>query len=120
RRADNCNLEAGLLCLNSTLQDWNRLYVPQGAELIEAQGFADQPSVYEENGFTVIDGFFSLEPLGTAKLKLTYTIPYQDLETYQIKLWKQGGIPGFETLFDVNGGEEQVLVEKDTVLEIPF
>ena len=84
------------------------------------KGFAQQPEIYEENGFTVIDVFFSLEPLGTAKLRLTYTIPYQNLETYQIKLWKQGGIPAFETLFDVNGGEEQILVEKDTTMEIPF
>jgi hypothetical protein len=120
RRADNCNLEAGQLCLNSTLQDWSRLYLPQGAKLVEAQGFANEPQVYDENGFTVIDGFFSLEPLGTAKLRITYTVPYSDQETYRIELWKQGGISAFETLFDVNGGEEQVLVAKDTLLEIPF
>jgi hypothetical protein len=120
RRADNCNLEAGQLCLNGTLRDWSRLYLPLGAKLIEAQGFTADPSVYEENGLTVIDGFFILEPLGTAKLRLTYTVPYTDEETYRIELWKQGGIDPFPTLFDVNGGEEQVEVAKDTLVEIPF
>jgi hypothetical protein len=120
RRADNCNLEAGLLCLNSTLQDWTRLYIPAGAELVKAQGFTAEPTLYEEQGFAVIDGFFTLEPLGVAKLKITYTIPYDDMETYKTTLWKQGGIDGFETLFDVNGGEEKVMVDKDTFVEIPF
>lgn len=120
RRADNCNLEAGQLCLNGTLRDWTRLYVPTGSQLVEAQGFTAEPSVYEENGLTVIDGFFTLEPLGTAKLRLTYTVPYTDTETYRVELWKQGGIKPFTTLFDVNGGEEQVTVNKDTVLEVSF
>lgn len=120
RKADNCNLEAGLLCLNSTLRDWTRLYVPAGAEIVKAQGFTAEPTVYEEQGFSVIDGFFTLEPLGVAKLKITYTIPYEDMETYKATLWKQGGIDGFETLFDVNGGEEKVMVDKDVFVEIPF
>lgn len=120
RKADNCNLEAGLLCLNSTLQDWARLYLPAGSELVTAQGFTSDPSVYEEAGFAVIDGFFTLEPLGVAKIKLTYTIPYTDEETYRVTLWKQGGVDDFETLFDVNGGEEKVMVDKDTFVEIPF
>jgi hypothetical protein len=120
RPADNCNLEAGQLCLNATLQDWARLYVPAGSQLVEAQGFSNEPSVYEESGLTVIDGFFSLEPLGTAKLRIMYTVPYEDEKVYRAKLWKQGGIEPFTTLFDVNGGEEQVTVAKDTLVEIPF
>jgi len=120
RRADNCNLEDGLLCLNSTLQDWTRLYIPKGSELVKAQGFTTEPSLYDEGDFSVIDGFFTLEPLGVAKIKVTYTIPYTDLEVYKTRLWKQGGIDGFETLFDVNGGEEKVMVDKDISVEIPF
>ncbi len=119
-KADNCNLEAGLLCLNSTLRDWTRLYIPKDAELVQAQGFTTEPTLYDEGDFTVIDGFFTLEPLGVAKLKLTYSIPYTNTETYKTTLWKQGGIDGFETLFDVNGGEEKVIVNKDLFVEIPF
>ena len=88
--------------------------------MVKAQGFTTEPSLYDEGDFSVIDGFFTLEPLGVAKIKVTYTIPYTDLEVYKTRLWKQGGIDGFETLFDVNGGEEKVMVDKDISVEIPF
>ena len=119
-KADNCNLEAGLLCLNSTLRDWTRLYVPQGAELVEAQGFLEEARTYDENGFTVIDGFFTLEPLGSAKLSVTYKVPYENQEDYTLKLWKQGGIESFETLMDVTGGQEIIEVSKDTTYSTFF
>ena len=120
KRADNCNLEAGQLCLNSTLQDWARLYVPQGSTLVDVQGFTNEPTVYEENGFTVIDGFFTLEPLATAKLRVTYQVPYNDSEIYRGFIWKQGGVEAFPVLFDVNGWEEEIEVAADTEVEIPF
>lgn len=120
RKGDNCNLEAGLLCLNSTLRDWTRLYVPEGSELVSAQGFLEDARTYSENGFTVIDGFFTLEPLGTAKLTINYTVPYTDESEYRLQLWKQGGIESFETLLDVTGGEELVTVSKDTQYQTTF
>jgi hypothetical protein len=120
RAGDNCNLEAGLLCLNSTLRDWTRIYLPEGSELIEAQGFNEEPKVYDENGFTVFDGFFILEPKGTSTLKLTYTVPYDDTENYRLKIWKQGGTDPVEHLIDVTGGEDLVIVNKDTVFETAF
>lgn len=120
RQADNCNLEAGKLCLNATLQDWTRLYLPAGAKLIEAQGFSTEPKEYEEAGFSVIDGFFSLEPLSVAKLKITYTIPYEDQQNYRITLWKQGGIDPVPHLLDVNGNQEEIKVDKDITFETPF
>jgi len=120
RKGDNCNLEAGLLCLNSTLRDWTRLYIPAGSKLVDAQGFTAAPQVYEESGFTVIDGFFMLEPMASAKLKLTYTIPYTDTEEYRIKLWKQGGLGEIPVLFDVTGGEEQVNFVEDMVYKTEF
>jgi len=120
RRSDNCNLEAGLLCLNSTLRDWSRLYLPAGSKVIEANGFTAKPSEYEEAGFAVVDGFFILEPKSQAKLKLTYTVPYTDTKTYKVKLWKQGGISPIKTFFDVNGNEEEITVDKDTTFETAF
>jgi hypothetical protein len=120
RRADNCNLEAGLLCLNSTLRDWTRLYVPAGAQLESAQGFTQEPKVYEEAGFAVIDGFFTLEPNSQAKVKVTYTVPYEDATTYKTTLWKQGGVSPFKTLLDVNGSQEEVTVDKDITFETAF
>lgn len=120
RRGDNCNLEAGLLCLNSTLRDWTRLYLPAGAELVEAQGFTQNPQTYEEEGMKVIDGFMILEPNSQAKVRITYTVPYADTETYRVKLWKQGGVSAFKTVLDVNGSEEEVLVDSDKVVEVKF
>lgn len=120
RKADNCNLEAGLLCLNSTLQDWTRLYVPAGSELIEAQGLSEEVTTYEEAGFTVIDGFFTLEPLGTAKLRFTYTVPYSNQEIYNGTVWKQGGIESYPLLMDVTGGQEKLEVTGLTEYSTPF
>lgn len=112
-KADNCNLEAGLLCLNATLNDWIRLYLPPGTELVEIQGLEEEAEVYEEAGFTVIDGFFKLEPLGLARIRLNYKVPYQDLETYNLRLWKQGGIDPVPVLIEVTGGEEELLLDQD-------
>jgi hypothetical protein len=120
RRGDNCNLEAGLLCLNSTLRDWSRIYLPAGAKLTEANGFTSAPREYEEGGFSVVDGFFILEPNGQSKLRLTYTVPYEDEETYRIKLWKQGGLGPIPVFFDVNGSEEEITIDKDTTYEAAF
>ncbi len=120
RRADNCNLEAGLLCLNATLRDWTRIYVPAGSELIQAQGFSEEPETYEENGFTVFDGFFILEPLAQAKLVLTYKVPYSDTQNYRLQVWKQGGIESYKSLLDVTGGQEELLIEKDTTYQVIF
>ena len=120
RRADNCNLEAGLLCLNSTLRDWTRLYIPEGAELLSSSGFNEEARVYNENGFTVIDGFFILEPLGSAKLSFTYTVPYENETEYVGKIWKQGGLETFDVLFDVTGGQEEMTVSSDLTYTTPF
>lgn len=120
RKGDNCNLEAGLLCLNSTLRDWTRLYLPVGAELVSAQGFTADPSAYEENGFKVIDGFFILEPMSSSKISVTYTIPYADAENYTVDIWKQGGIKEYKMLMDVTGGEEELLISKDTEYKTAF
>jgi len=120
RKADNCNLEAGELCLNSTLQDWTRLYLPEGSQLISAQGFTKEAKEYDEAGFHVIDGYFTLEPMAAAKIIVEYTVPYEDNEMYRVKLWKQGGISPVKTLIEVTGGQEEVILDKDTVYEVEF
>lgn len=112
-KADNCNLEAGQLCLNATLNDWIRLYLPPNSELIEIQGLEEQEEVYEEEGYTVVDGFFKLEPLGLARIRFTYKVPYQDQENYNLRLWKQGGVDPVPVLIEVTGGEEELLMDQD-------
>lgn len=120
RKGDNCNLEAGLLCLNSTLRDWNRLYIPAGAQLESATGFTAEPKTYEENGFSVIDGFFILEPNSVAKVTVKYSVPYTGDKNYILDIWKQGGIKDYKMLMDVTGGEEQLDITKDTEYKTEF
>jgi hypothetical protein len=127
RKADNCNLEAGLLCLNSTLRDWTRIYLPEGSELISAQGFTTEPQeyveTYEGTNYEVIDGFFILEPMGLARLRLEYTVPYDSAandDEYALTIWKQGGTNPIEHLIDVNGGQELFTAGGDTVVRMPF
>lgn len=120
RKGDNCNLEAGLLCLNSTLRDWTRLYLPAGAEIVSAQGFTADPSTYEENGFSVVDGFFILEPMSSSKVSVIYTVPYTDTENYSVNIWKQGGVKDFKLLMDVTGGQEEIIISKDTEYQTEF
>lgn len=120
RKGDNCNLEAGLLCLNSTLRDWNRLYLPEGSELVSAQGYTADPKTYDEAGFSVVDGFFILEPNSSAKVIVTYKVPYTDEKNYNLYMWKQGGIANYKTLIDVTGGEEELDITKDTKYSTPF
>ncbi len=120
RKSDNCNLEAGLLCLNSTLKDWTRIYVPAGSEIISSEGFKEDARMTDDLGFSVINGFFSLEPLGSAKIKLEYKVPYTDESTYQLKIWKQGGIDSIPFLLDTNGNQEQFEIAKDTNYSVAF
>lgn len=120
RKADNCNLEAGLLCLNSTLRDWTRIYVPLGSTLIESAGFIEQPNTYEEGGFTVFDGFFTLEPDSAAKLKLTYSVPYTDQDIYNLQLWKQSGVVKFPLIIDLNGDQSQHEITGDQLFNLEW
>ena len=120
RPGDNCNLEAGLLCLNSTNNDWHRVYLPLGSQLVSAKGFRGEPTVYDENGFTVIDGFFALNPNSTAKIDLEYTVPYTNPTTYQLKIWQQGGLRSVTHLLDVNDNQEEIIADQDIVYQTNF
>jgi hypothetical protein len=94
--------------------------VPNGSQLVDAQGFREAAKVGEENGLTIFEGFFLLEPNSQAKLVLTYKVPYTDTKTYRLKLWKQGGIDPVPQILDVNGGEEQITLDKDQTVEVQF
>ncbi|MBI5357113.1 DUF4012 domain-containing protein [Candidatus Collierbacteria bacterium] len=75
--ASNCNLEAGQLCLNATVPDVTRVYVPLGSKLVEAIGFDDQVEVKEDSGKTVLEGFVRISPQSSTKTIYTYTLPWK-------------------------------------------
>ena len=121
RKGDNCNLEAGLLCLNATLRDWNRVYLPKGSKLISSNGYkSGTVKEYDEENFTVIDGEFSLEPMSQAKVQLEVSVPYTDAQHYKVQLWKQGGLGEIPVVMDINGNQEKVIFEKDTIYQAKF
>lgn len=121
RPGDNCNLEAGLLCLNATLKDWNRMYVPKGAKIVSSQGYKpDTLKQYDEGDFTVFDGEFSLQPNSQAKVEIEYTVPYTDTTDYSLKMWKQGGTKEINVLMDVNGDQQKVVLNKDVLFQTKF
>ncbi|MFZ5845489.1 MAG: DUF4012 domain-containing protein, partial [Patescibacteria group bacterium] len=75
----DCGLESGGLCLNAPLRDWVRVYVPSGSRLLESRGVQSPKDAkpvaletYESLGKTVFEGFLIVNPLGTARLELTY------------------------------------------------
>ncbi len=120
-KGSNCNLEAGLLCLNSTMPDWNRLYLPKGAKLISSEGY--KPGTVKQDiigDFSVIDGEFTLQPMSQAKIIVQYTVPYTDTTTYKVKLWKQGGVDNVSQLMDINGNQEKIDLIQDMIYQAKF
>lgn len=73
----NCSLKDISLCLNATLRDWFRIYVPQGSTLVSDQGSEVKMTSYNELGKTVFDGFLTVRPLGIASLSVTYKLPFK-------------------------------------------
>ena len=88
----DCNLERGGLCLNATLRNWLRVYVPKGAKLISFSGSEKEVKTYEDLGKTVFEGFLKVFPLGKAKVVISYYLPESiKKENYQLFLQKQPG-----------------------------
>lgn len=73
----DCNLARGGLCLNAELQDWFRIYVPKGSQLISYVGSEVKMTTYDDLGKTVFDGFLTVQPKGIAKLVVTYKLPFK-------------------------------------------
>ncbi len=120
-KPSNCNLEAGELCLNGTLNDWVRVYLPKGTKLASTRGF-DEGSVKESEDLEhhVVEGVFKLQPLGQAKIELVYDVPYTDTKNYSLFLQKQGGTENWKYTFDVNGEEHEAILDKDKKVSFSF
>lgn len=97
------------------------MYLPKGAQLVESLGFDDNSvQTYEEADHAVLEGTFKLQPLNQAKLKFTYTIPYTDAKQYKVYIQKQGGSEDIPYVLSVNGGEQNVTLDKDVRMTVPF
>lgn len=89
----DCNLERGGLCLNATLRNWVRVYVPKGSKLDQFIGSQTKVKTYEEFDKTVFEGFMTVEPKGLAKVTVTYELPTRITKNnYSLLVEKQAGV----------------------------
>lgn len=94
-RPDNCSLERKEgLCLSGIYRDFVRVYLPAGSILVESRGFETKSATYDDLGHTVIDGFFTLTPLGVSKIQIKYNTTVKSNGPYTIVLQKQPGTVG--------------------------
>lgn len=85
---------------------FNRIYIPLGSQLLSAEGYLTTdllqggkpttPSVTEDAGYTVIQGFTSIEPGEEGSLTISYALPdsiYQQAKegNYNLYVQKQAG-----------------------------
>ncbi len=114
----DCNLERGGLCLNAPLRNWVRVYVPMGSKLVDSKGTqnplnntASTMTTYTDLGKTVFEGFLIVNPLGSAKLELTYTSPVKSTDgKYHVLIQKQPGTQGDQFILKLNGSERENVV----------
>ncbi len=100
----DCNLQHGNLCLNATLRNWVRLYVPQGSKLVDFQGSMKKVQTYDELGHTVFEGYLEVPTQGMAKINVSYTLPANfNANNYQLYLEKQAGTDNQKYTVTING-----------------
>lgn len=113
RKGDNCNLEAGQLCLNGVYRDYVRLYVPKGSKLLSVVGSEVKEQVFEELGKTVFDGFFTMRPQSQSKIVFKYELPTMDLSNYKLLIQKQPGIDSIKHTVTYNGNQTVIDLRED-------
>lgn len=121
----DCGLESGGLCLNAPLRNWVRIYTPRGGKLVDSKG-SQSPKEnrplgmesYDSLGKTVFEGFLIINPLGTAKLEVTYTSPVASTDgKYRLLIQKQPGTNGEEYSIKLGGkNQKKFVLTTDTEL----
>ncbi len=100
----DCNLERGGLCLNATLRNWIRVYVPQGSQLVNFQGSLKKVQTYDELGKTVFEGYLEVPTQGMAKVNVAYNLPANfGSNNYSLYIEKQPGTDKQKYKVDING-----------------
>jgi hypothetical protein len=110
----DCSLERGGLCLNATLRNWVRVYVPKGSQLVDFKGSLMKVQTYDELGKTVYEGFLTVAPLGKSEIKVTYKLPSTvDTNKYKLLIQKQAGEKDIKYNVKIDGQQFTGLLEKD-------
>ncbi|QQG44719.1 MAG: DUF4012 domain-containing protein [Candidatus Roizmanbacteria bacterium] len=102
----DCNLERGGLCLNATLRDWIRVYVPKGSKLVSFLGSQSKVLTYDELGKTVFEGFLQVTPQGKSNVIVKYTLPASiDPKSYKLMIQKQSGTEKDNLKVNIDGNK---------------
>jgi hypothetical protein len=114
----DCNLERGGLCLNATLRNWIRFYVPKGAKLVSFEGSQMKTQSYDELGKTVFEGYLEVPTQGKATVTLKYSLP-KSVSTDSLLIQKQPGVAKQEWKVKVNNKKVfDGILDKDTEIEV--
>jgi len=116
--ASNCNRnQERILCLNATLPNWVRVYVPKGSKLVSFDGSTTKVQTYDELGKTVFEGFLRVNPMGMAKIKVIYTLP-SGVNSDELLIQKQPGADGEKYTVTINGQKKfDKVLETDTLVK---
>lgn len=111
----DCNLERGNLCLNATLRNWIRIYVPLGSKLNSFVGSLKPTRTYDELGYTVIEGYTQVDPEGKTTVTVKYTLPSKlnDKKSYSLLVQKQPGTKGhaFNVIIDGKSQKTKLITD---------
>jgi hypothetical protein len=99
----DCSLERGGLCLNATLRNWIRFYVPKGSKLVSFQGSQKKVQTYDELDKTVFEGYLEVPTQGKAVAAIQYTVPPNLAAKYQLLVQKQPGTDNQKLTVEVDG-----------------
>lgn len=119
--ADNCSLERKSgLCLAGIYRDYLRVYLPNGAVLVNASGFENKSKTFEDLNHTVIDGFFTVVPQGLAKITVKYRVPgeFKKLKEYKSLIQKQPGTVGNHYQVTVNNKTQEFNLTEDKEISV--
>lgn len=100
----DCDLESGGLCLNATLRNLQRIYVPEGSVLESSKGSQVKVETKKELGKTYLESFLTVNPQGRAEITYTYKLPFKvEGKTLPFLIQKQPGTEGDPYEIYVNG-----------------
>lgn len=119
----DCDLESGGLCLNATLRNLQRMYVPKGSTLNDSLGSQVKVETKEDLGKTYFESFFTVAPKGKAEMNYEYALPFklEDKSTLPVLIQKQPGTAGDHYEIKVNGKkveEFDLTTDKELNLEL--
>lgn len=117
----DCNLESGGLCLNATLRNFQRVYVPKGTRLTASKGSQVKVETKQELGKTFFEAFMTVNPLGTAVISYEYTLPFKvTSKTLPFLIQKQPGTDGAKYEVYLNGKKlEEFVLDTDKEISVP-